>query len=107
MPLVSKVICLPGNEGTFAEGGKISNATDVDGTTPLTKIDNGTVIELVKRLGADMVVVGPEQPFVDELAKEYVGVKMFGPSMDGILCNSRNVCHRRIDITTQIYLCHL
>ena len=86
-PLVGKIICLPGNGGTSAQGGKIVNATQEDGVTPLTKSDNATVVELVKRVGADMVVVGPEQPLVDgvvnELAKECPGVNCFGPSMAG------------------------
>ena len=100
-PLVSKVVCLPGNGGTASEGGKISNAAAVDGT-PLTKMDNGTVIELVKRLGADMVVVGPEQPLVDgvvdELAKECVGVKVFGPSMAGAELEASKVCIHMFDM---------
>mmetsp|Transcript_11972 Transcript_11972/g.22213 ORF Transcript_11972/g.22213 Transcript_11972/m.22213 type:complete len:1163 (+) Transcript_11972:70-3558(+) len=85
-PLVAKIICLPGNGGTQAEGGKISNAVASDGS-PMTKSDNATVVELVKRLNADMVVVGPEQPLVDgvvdELAVECPGVKVFGPSKAG------------------------
>lgn len=86
-PLVSKVICLPGNGGTETEtGGKVCNATASDGTA-LTKCDNATVIELVKRVGAAMVVVGPEQPLVDgvvdELNAECPSVKVFGPSKAG------------------------
>ena len=82
-PLVSSVIVLPGNGGTQNEGGKISNATGEDGS-PLTKCDNATVVGLVRRVGAAMVVVGPEQPLVDgvvdELAAECPDVKVFGPS---------------------------
>ncbi|KAL9186637.1 hypothetical protein ACHAXT_005875 [Thalassiosira profunda] len=85
-PLVGKVICLPGNGGTAGEGGKVSNATAADGS-PLSKQDNATVVELVKRVKADMVVVGPEQPLVDgvvdELAVQCPGVKVFGPSKAG------------------------
>eukprot|EP00978_Attheya_sp_CCMP212_P027820 scaffold94115_cov48-Attheya_sp.AAC.4 len=64
-PLISKIICCPGNGGTAVEGGKISNAEGVNG-----KQDNGTVISLVKRVGAHMVVVGPEAPLVDGLVDE-------------------------------------
>jgi len=85
-PLVESVICLPGNGGTRAEGGKIANAAAADGT-PLGKQDNDTVVELVKRVKADMVVVGPEQPLVDGvvdvLEVECPGVKVFGPSKAG------------------------
>jgi len=99
-PLVAKVICLPGNGGTKNEGGKISNAVAADGT-PLGKQDNATVVELVKRVGADMVVVGPEQPLVDgvvdELAKECPGVRVFGPSQAGAeLEASKGVQYRSI-----------
>jgi len=81
-PLVAKVICCPGNGGTAVEGGKISNAEGVDG-----KQDNATVIDLVKRAGAKMVVVGPEAPLVaglvDELATACPDVLSFGPSKAG------------------------
>lgn len=81
-PLVAKVICCPGNGGTAVEGGKISNAEGVDG-----KQDNATVIDLVKRTGAKMVVVGPEVPLVaglvDELATACPDVLAFGPSKAG------------------------
>lgn len=78
-PLVSQVVCCPGNGGTAVEGGKISNATGVDG-----KQDNATVMELLQRIGAHMVVVGPEAPLVDglvdELAVAYPNVRVFGPT---------------------------
>mmetsp|Transcript_19441 Transcript_19441/g.28653 ORF Transcript_19441/g.28653 Transcript_19441/m.28653 type:complete len:1139 (-) Transcript_19441:492-3908(-) len=77
-PLVGKVICCPGNGGTAAEGGKISNA-DVSG-----KQDNATVMALTKRVNAQMVVVGPEQPLVDGIVDEMQvacpDVRVFGPS---------------------------
>lgn len=85
-PLVKEVIVCPGNGGTQAEGGKISNAVDADGKS-ITKQDNDTVLELVKRVNAHMVVVGPEQPLVDGvadvLAEECPSVKVFGPSRAG------------------------
>jgi phosphoribosylamine--glycine ligase/phosphoribosylglycinamide formyltransferase/phosphoribosylformylglycinamidine cyclo-ligase/phosphoribosylamine--glycine ligase/phosphoribosylformylglycinamidine cyclo-ligase len=78
-PLVGSVICCPGNGGTAVEGGKISNASDVNG-----KQDNYTVLALVKRVGAAMVVVGPEAPLVDglvdEMAAAFPDVRVFGPT---------------------------
>jgi len=81
-PLVGKVICCPGNGGTAVEGGKIRNAEGVNG-----KQDNATVIDLVKREKARMVVVGPEAPLVaglvDEMKVECPDVLAFGPSKAG------------------------
>lgn len=78
-PLVAKVICCPGNGGTAVEGGKICNAEGVNG-----KQDNATVIDLVKREKAQMVVVGPEAPLVaglvDEMKVTCPDVMAFGPS---------------------------
>lgn len=78
-PLVSQVVCCPGNGGTAVEGGKISNASGING-----KQDNATVMELVRRIGAKMVVVGPEAPLVgglvDELAVAYPDLRVFGPT---------------------------
>mmetsp|Transcript_28829 Transcript_28829/g.33128 ORF Transcript_28829/g.33128 Transcript_28829/m.33128 type:complete len:1131 (+) Transcript_28829:152-3544(+) len=81
-PKVEKVICCPGNGGTAVEGGKILNAEGVNG-----KQDNDTVIGLVKRVNASMVVVGPEQPLVDglvdTLAIQCPSVRAFGPTKAG------------------------
>lgn len=78
-PIVGKVICCPGNGGTAVEGGKIFNAEGVNG-----KQDNETVIELTKRVHANMVVVGPEQPLVDGIVDAMKvacpDVRVFGPS---------------------------
>jgi phosphoribosylamine--glycine ligase/phosphoribosylformylglycinamidine cyclo-ligase len=75
-PLVKQVVCVPGNGGTAVEGGKIRNVE--------SEQDNASVIALTKRLGAAMVVVGPEAPLVaglvDELAKECPQVLAFGPT---------------------------
>jgi hypothetical protein len=90
-PLVASVICCPGNGGTAVEGGKISNAEGVNG-----KQDNATVISLVKRTGARMVVVGPEAPLVDglvdELATACPDVLAFGPTKAAAELEASKVC---------------
>jgi phosphoribosylaminoimidazole carboxylase (NCAIR synthetase) len=76
-PLVSQVVCCPGNGGTASEqGGKIVNMGSDE--------KNNTVIELVKQVNARMVVVGPEAPLVaglvDELKVQCPDVLAFGPT---------------------------
>ena len=96
-PLVAKVICCPGNGGTAVEGGKISNAEGVNG-----KQDNATVIDLVKRTGAKMVVIGPEAPLVDGLVDEMAaacpGVMAFGPSKAGAELEASKVRNRLVTL---------
>lgn len=91
-PLVSSIICCPGNGGTAVEGGKISNAVGVNG-----KQDNATVLELVQRVGAAMVVVGPEAPLVDglvdEMAVAYPNVRVFGPTKAAAELEASKVCN--------------
>lgn len=94
-PLVAQVICCPGNGGTAVEGGKISNAEGVNG-----KQDNATVIDLVKRTGAKMVVIGPEAPLVaglvDEMEVACPGVLAFGPSKAGAELEASKVRNRAV-----------
>ncbi|KAL3930956.1 MAG: hypothetical protein SGARI_004330, partial [Bacillariaceae sp.] len=76
-PLVSEVLCCPGNGGTASEENpKIKNKG--------ANQNNDTVIALTKEVGARMVVVGPEAPLVaglvDEMKVECPDVLCFGPS---------------------------
>lgn len=76
-PLVSEVLCCPGNGGTASEENpKIKNKG--------ADQENDTVIALTKEVGARMVVVGPEAPLVaglvDQLSVECPDVLCFGPS---------------------------
>jgi len=87
-PYISEVICYPGNGGTMAEGGKIRNAESTIITSPLSLLmNNESIIEYVKKVNPNMVVIGPEQPLVDgivdELQFQCPNVRVFGPSKAG------------------------
>lgn len=76
-PLVSEVICCPGNGGTASESNpKIKNRG--------ANQNNDTVISLAKEVGAKLVVVGPEAPLVaglvDEMKISCPDILCFGPS---------------------------
>lgn len=76
-PLVSEVLCCPGNGGTASEENpKIKNKG--------ANQSNDTVIALTKEVSATMVVVGPEAPLVDglvdQLTVECPDVLCFGPT---------------------------
>lgn len=70
-PSVSQVICAPGNPG-MAQVGQIF---------PADLSSGDAVVQLARRFGTDLVVVGPEAPLVagvtDALLEE--GVAVFGP----------------------------
>jgi phosphoribosylamine--glycine ligase len=71
-PLISRLICAPGNAGIAREAECI--ALDI--------ADHAAVIAFCRHHGVDLVVVGPEAPLcagiVDDL--EAAGVKAFGPT---------------------------
>jgi phosphoribosylamine--glycine ligase len=73
-PSVQKIWCAPGNGGISA---------DVE-CFPVEGKDVAGLVELAERLGADLTVVGPEQPLVlglaDELTKR--GLAVVGPSRE-------------------------
>jgi phosphoribosylamine--glycine ligase/phosphoribosylglycinamide formyltransferase/phosphoribosylformylglycinamidine cyclo-ligase/phosphoribosylamine--glycine ligase/phosphoribosylformylglycinamidine cyclo-ligase len=72
----------------MAEGGKIRNAESTIITSPLSLLmNNESIIEYVKKVNPNMVVIGPEQPLVDgivdELQFQCPNVRVFGPSKAG------------------------
>ncbi len=74
-PLVTEVLCAPGNAGTHALGRNVPvAATDLDG-----------LVACAQSEGVGLVVVGPEDPLclglVDRL--KAVDVPVYGPSADG------------------------
>ncbi|WP_406217657.1 phosphoribosylamine--glycine ligase [Streptomyces canus] len=71
-PDVSALHCAPGNAG-IAEVAELH---------PVDALDGAAVAALAQRLGADLVVVGPEAPLVAGVsdAVREVGIPVFGPS---------------------------
>src|SRR5579862_6645604 len=71
-PIVSKLICAPGNAGVaqVCECVPVA-ATNIDG-----------LVDLAKKQGIDFVVIGPEAPLVAGLwdRLEAVGIHALGPS---------------------------
>jgi phosphoribosylamine--glycine ligase len=74
-PSVSKLWCAPGNGGIAQDAECVAaDLTDVKG-----------LARLAARLGADLTVVGPEQPLVLGVADEFarVGLRIVAPSKQG------------------------
>ncbi len=73
-PNVSALVIAPGNAGTRA----IAEQHDVDVTS------GDEVVALARRVGADLVVIGPEVPLVLGVADTVraAGIACFGPSKD-------------------------
>jgi len=73
-PSVSKIWCLPGNGGISQQAECIAgNLADIRG-----------VANLAQKLGADLTVVGPEQPLVDGISDEFEqrGLLIVGPTRE-------------------------
>jgi phosphoribosylamine--glycine ligase len=70
--LVSKIWCAPGNGG-------ISQQAEC---VPANLADIPALVDLAQKLGADLTVVGPEQPLVDGICDEFERrkLKIIGPS---------------------------
>ncbi|MGH8919065.1 MAG: phosphoribosylamine--glycine ligase, partial [Actinomycetes bacterium] len=73
-PQVDGLAIAPGNAGTSA----IADQYDVD------ILAGGSVVELARHIGADLVVIGPEAPLVLGVADAVraAGIACFGPSRD-------------------------
>ncbi|MDT0445099.1 phosphoribosylamine--glycine ligase [Streptomyces johnsoniae] len=71
-PDVTELHCAPGNAGT----------AEVAQPHPVDAVNGPEVAELAARLGADLVVVGPEAPLVAGVADAVraAGIPVFGPS---------------------------
>ena len=71
-PLVSKIWCAPGNGGISQQAECI----------PANLVDIPALGDLADRLGADLTVVGPEQPLVVGITEEFDRrkLKIIGPS---------------------------
>jgi phosphoribosylamine--glycine ligase len=71
-PLVDDVICAPGSDG-IARHARV---------LPLLATDPGAVAALAKHEGADLVVIGPEDPLAAGVADalDEAGIPAFGPS---------------------------
>ncbi len=71
-PLVTKLVCAPGNAGIAA----------IAETRPVDVKDNAAVVALAKEAAADFVVVGPDDPLANGVvdALEAAGFLAFGPT---------------------------
>jgi len=80
-PLVSHVFCAPGNAGTAHEP-FVTNLDTVAEERPFDPKNPQDVLLLARRLKADLVVVGPEDPLaagVTDVLTE-AGLRVFGPT---------------------------
>src|SRR5689334_1330339 len=79
-PSVARVLVAPGNGG-LEEGG------EPVGRAPLDIANHAAVVELARSFGADLVVVGPENPLVAGVvvALAEKGILAFGPSREAAL----------------------
>ena len=67
---VKEVVCVPGNGGTAYED-KCVNVDD----------EGGNYVEIAKREGCSLAVIGPENPLAEGLADEFwaAGIRVVGP----------------------------
>ncbi len=79
-PLVSEIVCVPGNGGTNNEK-KCSNVP----LEAVKGIDGNPYVEIAKKTGCDFAVIGPEDPLAAGLADEFwkAGIPCVGPKYAG------------------------
>jgi len=73
-PQVTEVLVAPGNAGTATDQGLRNVAVAAD--------DTAALIELARREGVGLTIVGPEQPLVAGIVDRFIaaGLKCFGPT---------------------------
>src|SRR3954451_8953627 len=98
-PLTTKLWCAPGNAGIAQEAECV----------PVDLTDHAAVIALAKKLAADFVVVGPDNPLVAGIVDdiEAAGFRTFGPSkaaarLEGSKGFTKDLC-RKYGIPTASY----
>ncbi len=101
-PDVSSLHCAPGNAG-IAETAELH---------PVDALDGSAVADLAVRLGADLVVIGPEAPLVAGVADAVTarGIPAFGPSreaarLEGSKAFAKEVMAAAGVPTARSYLC--
>ena len=100
--LVNKIICFPGNAGTS----KLATNIDVD------ILNFKKILKLIKFYKIDLVIVGPEEPFVkgivDFLKKNKI--KVFGPNkyaakLEGSKAFMKKICAQNNIPTAKFKIC--
>ncbi|MFI6154255.1 phosphoribosylamine--glycine ligase [Kitasatospora sp. NPDC051170] len=101
-PSVTELHCAPGNAGIAR----------VAALHPVDQLDGAQVLDLAVRLGADLVVVGPEAPLVAGVADPLraAGIPVFGPSapaaqLEGSKAFSKDVMAAAGVPTARSYVC--
>lgn len=97
-----QVVCAPGNPG-------IAQITRTENVSPN---DGQSVLELAKRLSADLVIIGPEAPLVAGVADVLrdAGIPVFGPSanaakLEGSKAFAKEVMQAAGVPTAEAFLC--
>jgi phosphoribosylamine--glycine ligase len=98
-PLTTKLWCAPGNAGIAQEAECV----------PVDLTDHAAVVALAKKLAADFVVVGPDNPLVAGIVDdiEAAGFRTFGPTkaaarLEGSKGFTKDLC-RKYGIPTAAY----
>lgn len=83
-PLVSQIVCIPGNGGTAHEGKCINiNPADCEYTEGLQGID--AIAQVAAFENVDIAVIGPEDPLVAGISDQLwdIGIPVVGPKSKG------------------------